>query len=156
MKSYRVTWEIDIEAETPTLAAIQAFELQQGPNGVGRSMVDPNAANVFKVDGQNIDLSNLRWAMFNRFELFMTYDQARSASHQGDCEADVRALMTDADIIAQLSAIDPEDIRAELREYGAWDAEQLADDVANHERVVWLAAGDIVEAEGRAQFLGLP
>ncbi len=37
-------------------------------------------------------------------------------------------------------------LRAELREYGAWDDEQLADDAANWDRIVWIAAGDILEA----------
>lgn len=148
MKSYRVTWEIDIEAETPTQAAIQAFELQQGPSGEGRSLTDPNAANVFNVDGQNIDLSSLRWALFNRFELYMTTEQAESASHPGPCDKDVAALLADPDIIAQLDVLNPDDIRAELRECGAWgakDAAELADDQLNRTRLVWIAAGMIDE-----------
>lgn len=47
---------------------------------------------------------------------------------------------------------DPESIRAELREYGAWTPEQLADDVANRERIVWIAAG-VLSEEGYTRVL---
>lgn len=36
-----------------------------------------------------------------------------------------------------------EALRTALREYGAWDDEELADDAANWHRVVWCAACDL-------------
>ena len=42
-------------------------------------------------------------------------------------------------------SIDPELIRQELSEYGAWSEEELADDDANWQRILWLGANDISE-----------
>ena len=80
-----------------------------------------------------------------RIELEMTLEQARSASHQGECDADVKALSRVPKIARQLAKIDPVTLIAELREYGAWDAEELADHDQNLQRLLWLAAGQIAE-----------
>ena len=79
-----------------------------------------------------------------RIELQMTLSQARRASHEGACDADVRDLSTHPRIAKQLAAIDPALLRAELTEYG-WDDEELADHEQNIQRLLWLAAGDIVD-----------
>ena len=80
-----------------------------------------------------------------RLELQLTEEQARSASHQGQCDEDVAALARVPEVAAQLAAFDPEHLRAELRGYGAWDDAELADHEQNLQRILWLAAGDIVE-----------
>jgi len=87
------------------------------------------------------------YATFNRFELKMTKAQAASAAHSGRCDDDVEALAKVPAIRRQLAKIEPEALRAELKEYGAWDAAELADHSANLLRIVWIAAGDI--SEGR-------
>lgn len=84
-------------------------------------------------------------AYFDRFVIDMTEDQARAASHAGDCMADVQELLRDGTITEQLDAIGPDKIRAELKETGGWDDEALQDDDANRGRIVWLAAGHITE-----------
>jgi hypothetical protein len=89
-------------------------------------------------------------ATFNRFSIAMTAEQARDASHAGQCDDDVAALVARPEIAAQLDKIGPDDIRAELREYGAWEAAELADDDANRLRIVWIAAGNIREEVGAA------
>lgn len=81
---------------------------------------------------------------FNRFEIEMTEEQARNASHPGPCDDDVKALSELPEIVSQMQAIDHESIRKELAEYGAWDDEELADDEQNIQRILWIAAGDIV------------
>ena len=86
-------------------------------------------------------------AYFNRFTIRMTLEQARGASHQGQCDDDVAALVEDKRIARQLDKIPADDIRAELREYGAWDVVELAYDAENRQRIVWIAAGNIVEEE---------
>ncbi len=86
-------------------------------------------------------------AQFERFELCMTLAEARAAAHPGPCDSDVAELAIKPDIARQLAAIDPDAMRAELREYGAWDAAELSDHAANLLRVVWLAAGNIAEEE---------
>lgn len=84
-------------------------------------------------------------AYFNRLQLSMTLRQAQSASHAGRCDEDVAALVRHPVIRRQLDKIDPAAIAAELKEWGAWDAEELADHAANRARIVWIAAGNIVE-----------
>jgi len=79
--------------------------------------------------------------------LQMTMDQARSASHQGQCDADVEALSRVPVIARQLRKLDADTLRRELREYGAWDADELADHEQNLQRILWLAAGEIVERQ---------
>jgi hypothetical protein len=85
------------------------------------------------------------WATFNRFEIRMTRTQAESVSHSGRCDDDVEMLVKVPAIARQLRKIGPDAIRAELREYGAWNAEELADDCANARRIVWCAGCDIRE-----------
>lgn len=78
-----------------------------------------------------------------RIELELTMEQAEAMSHSGSCDADVAANKEVPSIASQLAAIDPAMLRAELREYGAWGADELADHSANLDRILWLAAGDI-------------
>ena len=85
-----------------------------------------------------------------RLELQLTLAQARSASHQGQCDEDVRALSRQPDIAAQLAVFKPEDVRRYMAEYGAWDAAELADHERNLQRLLWCAAGDIVDDPDRA------
>ena len=80
-----------------------------------------------------------------RIALQITKDEARSASHQGQCDGDVYELSRKPRIARQLAAICADDLRNELREYGAWDAVELADHDQNLQRILWLACGDIVE-----------
>ena len=84
-----------------------------------------------------------------KIELQMTLEQARSASHQGQCDNDVRDLSKVPAIARQLAKIDPAILRDELREDGAWDENELADHDQNLQRLLWLAAGDIVDGNFR-------
>ena len=85
----------------------------------------------------------MKYSHFERFELELSYEDALSASHQGSCDDDVRALSETAYVRAQLDKLDPDKVRAELKGYGAWDAEELADHEQNLQRILWLAAGHI-------------
>jgi hypothetical protein len=88
------------------------------------------------------------WASFNYLELQMTLEQAQACSQPGkDAEEDVQWLITLPHIKRQRKKIDPDLIRKELSEYGAWDDEQLADDDANWMRLLWIAANDITEEQ---------
>jgi hypothetical protein len=80
-----------------------------------------------------------------RLELQMTKAQAHSASHSGRCDDDVAVLMREPRIARQLAKMDEATVKAELREYGAWDDDELSDHGTNLSRIVWLAAGDIVD-----------
>jgi hypothetical protein len=82
----------------------------------------------------------LQTAYFDRFAVEMTLDQALYCSHPGQCTREVY------EVTEQLNLdIDPEALREELREYGAWSDEELADHEENLRRIVWLAAGNIRE-----------
>lgn len=81
-----------------------------------------------------------------RIELFFrSIQDAASCSHSGPCDLDVEALMGQGYISEQLAKIDPAILRGELREYGAWDDDELADHDANLMRLVWIAACDVAE-----------
>ena len=67
--------------------------------------------------------------------------------HPGPCDAEVSAGSEVPYISEQLAKLDPEDLRQELEQYGAWDAEELANHAQNLQRILWIAAWDIVERE---------
>jgi len=80
-----------------------------------------------------------------KLDLQLTLEDAESGHHQGECEDDVRALRRLPYVAEQLRAWDPEHVRDELRGYGAWEEDDLADEDLNEVRMLWLACGDIVE-----------
>jgi hypothetical protein len=86
------------------------------------------------------------YASFNRFEIELTRKQAAGASHSGACDDDVAALLTIPKVRRQLKKIPDEVLAAELQEYGAWDETELSSRADNEARIVWIAAGDILEA----------
>ncbi len=57
LKTYRVAWYIDIDAESPREAALEALEIQRDLD---------SAALVFMVDGAAIDLSEVKDAISDR------------------------------------------------------------------------------------------
>lgn len=81
-------------------------------------------------------------AQFERFALSMPLEASRDCSHSGQCDADVEHW---AGKIPRPAEITPEALRAELKEYGAWDEQELADDAANWRRLIWSAANNIAE-----------
>ena len=82
-----------------------------------------------------------------RIELNLTPEQYSAGYHSSACDLDIGDLMQDPDIFAQLIAVNPVYLREELREYGAWDAEDLVNHAANLARLLWLACGDLVDQE---------
>ena len=84
-----------------------------------------------------------------QIELEMTLKQAQSVSHQGQCDEDVEFLATIPKIRRQLDKIPNKLMASELREYGAWDNEQLQDNDDNRLRLVWIAGCDIAEEHPR-------
>lgn len=84
-------------------------------------------------------------AMFERFEIGLTYDEVRSGYHQGRCDEDVQHLCTTKHIRTQLDDISDDDLKAELREYGAWTDEELDSREDSEHRIIWIAAGNIAD-----------
>ena len=82
-----------------------------------------------------------------RLELALSSDQAAQGYHSGACDSDIEALMQDPEISAQLLAFDPLIVAAALKEYGAWDSQELANHADNLARLLWLACGDVVDKQ---------
>jgi hypothetical protein len=80
-----------------------------------------------------------------RIELNIKLRDARSCSHQGDCELDVLVLMEKPSIRRQLDKLDPETVKTVLSEYGAWEDHEMQDHQPNLKRLLWLACCDIAE-----------
>ncbi len=80
-----------------------------------------------------------------RIELTMSLEEAQSVSHQGECEDDTRALMRVPHIKAQLDKLTHNDVANELRQTGAWDDADLADEDMSLVRLLWLAGCDIAD-----------
>lgn len=82
-------------------------------------------------------------------ELNITKDQAARAAHMGQCDADVFALSQEPVIRRQLAKLDQDQVRDELREWGAWDEDEdelkSCNDAENLQRLLWLACCDIAE-----------
>ena len=85
------------------------------------------------------------WTSFNRFELNITKAQVLATWHPGAMDDDIAALAKVPRIARQLKKLDPEQVRAELAEYGAWNEEELQDHAQNLQRVLWIGVCDIWE-----------
>lgn len=80
-------------------------------------------------------------AHFDRFSLSLPIACVRDCSRPGPVD-DAVAFWAGSRSI-DWSGISEKDIRAELKETGAWDEEELRDDEENRRRILWLAAGRI-------------
>lgn len=84
-------------------------------------------------------------AFFDRFTIELSRDDAFYGYHPGNCAETIEALLTASYISEQLSSLDPEAIRDELAECGAWSDDELSDPEANLLRILWLACGQIYD-----------
>ena len=73
----------------------------------------------------------------------MTRKIAKACSHQGACDDDVEWAVDNRK--ARVTGGDAETIRRDLKECGAWSTAELADDAQNLRRIVWIAAGNILD-----------
>lgn len=86
------------------------------------------------------------FATFNRFEIEMTKNEAHIGYHSGDCESGIKYLLTLSKIKRQLKKISDNDLIAELKEYSVWSDEELSVRKDNELRIIWLAAGNIIDS----------
>lgn len=95
----------------------------------------------------------LYWASFNHFSLRLPGECVADCSHSGHCDSDIEFWVNDPRVKWESGSIydrnppSADAIRAELKEHGAWDADELADDAQNRRRILWIAAGNISEDE---------
>lgn len=78
-------------------------------------------------------------------EIEFTVEQARRVSGMGDMYSDTSAMVR-GEMREQLKAIDPELLRKTLKEYGAWDDDELKDHKENLIRIVWILANDLTDS----------
>ena len=93
----------------------------------------------------------MEWqANSGKFLLSIDLEQATQCTKPGeDATVAIAKLAATRNVSIQLDSIRPEDLREELRDYGAWSEVELADYGANRLRMLWLACGDIVEESAR-------
>ena len=82
---------------------------------------------------------------FNHGELELPVEALEDCHHQGRCDDDVEFWVDRIDWESQ--NMTSAQIRSELEGHGAWDETELADDDANRERILWIAAGDYQESQ---------
>lgn len=97
-----------------------------------------------------INPSALYWASFNRFELRLPGEAVLDIAQSGPNDEAVTywapRIYEQVEKDGFQNCPTPDKVRAELKEYGAWDADELSDDAANWQRLVWCTAWSISEA----------
>ena len=101
------------------------------------------------------------WASFNRFEMAMPTRAIKDLSASGSVD-DAAKYWADKVVFNFQASDDPEaiiifratekSIRQELREYGAWDGEELEDEAMNIQRLIWIAACNIAEEDELSEY----
>ena len=87
-------------------------------------------------------------AYFTRFTLEIPDAAIPDCSHAGACDDDVSYWSRR---ISRPDSITPTLLASELKEYGAWDTEELADDEANWHRIIWISCGNLKDEMRGAQ-----
>lgn len=82
---------------------------------------------------------------FNHVALRVRTSDALDMTQPGPADDTVAYYVQQPYYTRQFAEMRPEDVRDELAEYGAWDAEDLADDAYNLHRLLWIAAGNVRE-----------
>lgn len=82
-------------------------------------------------------------AYFDRLQLEIPRRAWRDCSGPGPADGPVEYWIDRCGI--RWEEIDPESIRSELKEYGAWNEEELSDDEENRRRIFWIACGNLYD-----------
>lgn len=96
---------------------------------------------------ENHDGDDMIWASTSsgRIEIGFTKGQLDDLPMSGNVDAYVHRLSLETSLKKQLDAIDPEVLKDELAEYGAWDDEELEDHEENLQKILWLLGSDANE-----------
>lgn len=70
---------------------------------------------------------------------------AEWTDHPGDCSTDLARLMQIGEIRDELDKINVENLKLELKEYGAWTDEELNNHNDNLVRILWITCCNINE-----------
>ena len=80
-------------------------------------------------------------------EIPLTGEQIKSICTQGDNDLAVEAVCNDTRVSKWLKRYSAEQIREALVEYGNWSNEELFDNEANIQRLVWTLAWDTFDSD---------
>jgi len=79
-------------------------------------------------------------------ELMIPYEVVALCSQQGDMGENVKSVLeNNEEIRIQFYALDKEKVKYSLKEYGAWEDDDLQDHQTNLERLLWCSCCDISE-----------
>jgi hypothetical protein len=92
-------------------------------------------------------MENIWSSSCGRIELNLSAEHAARGYHSGQCDLDIMALRILPEISRQLSALDRGLVYECLKEYGAWDYNDLSDHEANLDRLLWIACGDLIDGQ---------
>jgi len=84
-------------------------------------------------------------------DLNISKKHAEFGAHPGDCDDGIRYLRTVPSIQRQLKKLHPDQLRMELKQYGAWDETELQDHDMNVARWLWISCGAIRERARRRE-----
>lgn len=84
-------------------------------------------------------------------EITLHLSDAQTGSHQGQCDSDIAELLQEDYIKTQVAGWNPDKLRAELKEYGAWEEDELQDHADNCARMLWIICGNIQEEVNSAE-----
>lgn len=95
-----------------------------------------------------IDPEKMYWftSSSGRIEFQIPGECVTDCHQPGSNDAAVSFWRRQSEVVHALADIHPDTLVDELREYGAWDDEELLDHGDNLDRILWLACGDISEA----------
>ena len=80
-----------------------------------------------------------------RISLSIEREDAVTCAHPGPNDGDIEDLLQKPYIQEQVAGWSPEDLRATLKDFGAWDEQELQDHEANVRRMLWSACWDIID-----------
>ena len=80
-------------------------------------------------------------------DLRLTKADALTGCHSGACDSSIAFLRQKPYIRKQLATLDPDQLRKELQDYGAWSTEELSNHEENLTRWLWISCGDIVDGK---------
>lgn len=137
--------------DTADGGTIEHFKRAKSHQRAFAQLIEEYPLATFVIAPDELDTTEPEGEMFwftsgcGRVEFQMTIADAESMAHRGSCDSDVATGRQKAYLASQLANINPEDLRLALKEYGSWDAEELTDHESNLDRILWLAAGEIVD-----------
>lgn len=70
-----------------------------------------------------------------------------SCPQSGSCDNAIAEFREDDEVAEELSKIDAEKLKTELKEYGAWTDEELEDHNENLDRILWIAIFNIIDEQ---------